>query len=192
LRSGNAGSRGQALLELALVLPLTLLLGCGAVAVVQLARTQIALDTAASAAALVAARGVDAATACQDAHGELLSVLASNSQLLPANLHDDAGGTCTGLSPAVGTLPAGFGTGSFRIWFGYGAALDTFCRVGGAPNGAGVTDGDVVVVMAFRPDLRWIPLVGGWMSPTLRASSVDKIDPFRSRDPQQDPTGDYC
>lgn len=186
------GSEGQALLELALILPLTLLLGCGAVAVVQLARTQMALETAASASALVAARGVDAMTACQDAHSELLSVLGSNAQLLPTTLNDEARGACTGLSPDLSPVPLGAGTGSFRIWFGYGAPLDTFCRIGGAPNASGVTDGDVVVRIAFRPDLRWIPLVGGWMSPTLTASSLDKIDPFRSRDPKQDPTGDYC
>jgi len=52
-----------------------LLLGGGAVAVVEMARSQMALETAASAAALVAARGVDASQACLEAHQELAAVL---------------------------------------------------------------------------------------------------------------------
>lgn len=185
-------SAGQALVELALVLPLTLLLGCGAVAVVQLARTQMALNTAASASALVGARGVDATRACQGARDELQSVLTVNGSLLPSDLQDAGPGECSGALPALSQLPAPTGGGSFAIWFGYGSATDTFCRSGGAPTAGGVTDGDVVVALAFRPDLSWIPLVGGWMSPTLRTSSTEKIDPFRSRDPSQDPTGDDC
>jgi len=183
---------GQALVELALVLPLTLLLGCGAVAVVQLARTQMALSTAASASALVAARAVDSVQACQQAHLELGLVLADSTGLLPAHLRDAAGGRCVGSIPTAAALPTRLGAGSDAIWFGYGAPGDTFCRGGGAPAAGGATDGDVVVAIAFRPDLSWIPLVGGWLSPSLRASATEKIDPFRSRDPAQDQTGDSC
>ena len=190
----RAGRRvdGQALVELALVLPLTLLLGCGAVAIVQLARTQMALGTAASASALVAARGVDSVQACQQAHLELALVLADSEGLLPTRLRDTAGGSCVGSVPVAATLPTSLGGGSDAIWFGYGSQRDTFCRAGGAPTRGGVTDGDVVVALAFRPDLSWIPLVGGWLSPTLSTSATEKIDPFRSRDPAEDQTGDSC
>ena len=183
---------GQALLELALILPLTLLLGCGAVAVVQPARTQMAMNTASSAAALVAARAVDAQSACQQATQELHLVEEESSGLLSGPIRQLGGGRCVGPAPDAGTMPTVAGGGSAQIWFGYGAALDSFCRVGGPPNSSGLTDGDVEVVIAYRPNLQWIPLLGAWMSPSLRASSIQKIDPFRSRDPSQDPTGDDC
>ncbi len=183
---------GQALVELALVLPLTLLLGCGAVAIVQLARTQMALSTAASASALVAARAVDAVQACQQAHLELALVLADSGGLLPAHLHDATSGSCVGSIPVAATLPTSDGKGSEVVWLGFGSPMDTFCRAGGVPGSGGVTDGDVVVAVAYRPDLRWIPLLGAWLSPTLTASATDKVDPFRSRDPSQDQTGDGC
>ncbi len=183
---------GQALVELALVLPLILLLGCGAVGIVQLARTQMALGTAASATALVAARGVTAASACRQAHLELGLVLADSAGLLPAHLHDTLDGACVGSVPITAALPTAPGTGAYAIWFGYGAPGDTFCRAGGVPTRGGVTDGDVVVAVAFRPNLAWIPLLGGWLSPALSATTTDKIDPFRSRNPSQDQTGDDC
>ncbi len=187
---GRAG--GQALLELALVLPIILLLGCGAVAVVQLARTQLAMQTASSAAALVAARAIDAQRACQEATQELRVVEQENSGLLQGHIRQLGGGRCVGPAPNAATMPTSIGGGSAQIWFGYGGALDSFCRVGGPPNSTGLTDGDVEVVIAYRPDLEWIPLLGSWLSPSLRAHSIQKIDPFRSRDPSQDPTGDDC
>jgi hypothetical protein len=152
----------------------------------------MALSTAASASALVAARSVDATRACEGARLELQSVLADNASLLPPALQDAGVGACTGPLPVLSQMPALTGGGSFAIWFGYGAANDTFCRAGGAPTPAGLTDGDVMVALAFRPNLSWIPLVGGWMAPTLRIASTQKVDPFRSRDPGQDPTGDNC
>ena len=152
----------------------------------------MALSTAASATAMVAARSVDATQACQGARIELQTVLADNSSLLPPTLQDAGAGACSGPLPALSRLPVLTGGGSFAIWFGYGAANDTFCRVGGAPTPGGPTDGDVMVALAFRPNLAWIPLVGGWMAPTLRTASTQKVDPFRSRDPGQDPTGDNC
>ncbi len=179
-------------MELALVLPVTLLLGCGAVAVVQLARTQMAMDTATSAGALVAARGIDATSACQAAMHEVKQVEQESSGLLSGPIRRLGGGRCAGPVPDQAMMPASLGRGSVQIWFGYGSPLDTFCRVGGAPDARGLTDGDVEVVMAFRPNLDWVPLVGAWISPTLRASSIQKIDPFRSRDPSQDPSGDAC
>ncbi len=185
-------TEGQALLELALVLPLTLLLGCGAVAVVQLARTQVAMETASSAAALVAARAIDAERACQQATQELQVVEEESAGLLNGPIRQLEARRCVGAVPDEATMPTRMGGGSVQIWLGYGGALNSFCRVGGPPNAAGLTDRDVEVVIAYRPDLQWIPLVGGWMSPSLRASSIQKIDPFRSRDPGQDPTGDAC
>ncbi|MHB1527345.1 MAG: TadE family protein [Candidatus Dormibacteria bacterium] len=189
---GGRRAEGQALVELALILPVILLLGCGAVGIVQLARTQMALGTAASATALVAARAADAASACRQAHLELALVLADSAGLLPAHLHDTLNGACVGSVPVASALPTAPGTGAYTIWFGYGAPGDTFCRAGGVPGSGGVTDGDVVVAVAFRPDLAWIPLLGSWLSPALRATTTDKIDPFRSRDPGQDQTGDNC
>lgn len=180
------------MLELALVLPLTLLLGLGSVAVVQLARTQMALETASSAAALVAARAIDSQRACQEATQELQVVEQESSGLLAGPIRQLGGGRCVGPVPDKLAMPTALGGGSSDIWFGYGAALDSFCRIGGPPDRAGLTDGDVEVVIAYRPNLDWIPVVGNWMSPRLSASSVQKIDPFRSRDPAQDPTGDDC
>jgi hypothetical protein len=183
---------GQALVELALVLPLTLLLGCGAVAVVQLARTQMAMQTASDAAALVAARAVDARVACSQAEEELATVVQESQGLLAGQLHNMTLGTCVGQPPLATALPATPGSGSYQVWFGYGGSDDSFCRLGGAPNATGLTDGDVEVMMAFRPDLDWIPVLGNWLSPVLHASDTEKIAPFRSRDPSQDPTGDDC
>jgi uncharacterized protein (UPF0333 family) len=95
--------RGQALVELAIVLPIILVLACGAVAVVQLARTQMALETAASATALVGARGVDAFEACVDAHRELATVLSESSGLISPNLTDELRGACVGPLPRGGS-----------------------------------------------------------------------------------------
>jgi hypothetical protein len=50
----------------------------------------------------------------------------------------------------------------------------------------------VVATVVYRPNLAWIPLIGSWLSPRLTTSATDKVDPFRSRDPQADPTGDDC
>jgi hypothetical protein len=190
-RPGRSG-RGQALVELALVLPVILVLGCGAVAVVQLARTQVALETAASAAALVGARGVDASEACLDAHHELATVLRESSELVSGDLTDQLRGACVGPLPEVGLVPASPGGGSFALWFGYGGRNDSFCRVGASPLSSGPTDGDMVATVVYRPDLDWIPLIGSWLSPRLTSTAIDKIDPFRSRDPIADPTGDGC
>lgn len=186
------GGGGQALVELALVLPLTLLLGCGAVAVVQLARTQMAMQTASDAAALVGARAVDASAACSQAKEELATVVQESQGLLAGDLRNMTSGSCAGQPPVVTRMRFGPGSGAYQVWFGYGGQSDSFCRIGGAPNASGLTDGDVEVMMAFRPDLDWIPLVGNWLSPVLHTSDTEKIAPFRSRDPGQDPTGDDC
>jgi len=183
---------GQALVELAIALPVVLVLGCGAVAVVQLARTEMAIETAANASALVGARGQDATQACAGAHQELATVLAESHGLLPATLADGLHGACVGPIPASETLPAGLGSGSFEVWFGYGGENDTFCRIGSGPQVGAPTDGDVVATVVYRPDLAWIPLIGYWLSPRLAATATEKIDPFRSRDPTVDPTGDGC
>jgi hypothetical protein len=50
----------------------------------------------------------------------------------------------------------------------------------------------VVATVVYHPNLNWIPLVGSWLSPRLSTTTTDKIDPFRSRDPLVDPTGDSC
>ena len=183
---------GQALVELALVLPIILVIGCGAVAVVQIARTQMAMESAAAAAALVAARGEDAVQACAGAHQELQTVLSESNGLLPTTLQDAMHGGCAGPTLTTTTMPASLGTGSFAIWFGYGAPDDTFCRVGTVPVTGSPTDGDVVATLVYRPDLAWIPLVGGLLSPRLPSAATDKVDPFRSRRPAIDPTGDDC
>jgi hypothetical protein len=183
---------GQALVELAIVLPLALLLGCGAVAIVQLARSQMEMETAASATALVGARGVDATQACLGAHRELATILAESGGLVATDLADELRGGCSGPLPVSRELPAPLGGGSFEIWFGYGGTGDTFCRIGTSPSSGSATDGDLVATLLYRPDLTWIPLVGGWLSPKLTATAIDKIDPFRSRDPAADPTGDDC
>ncbi|MGH7692452.1 MAG: TadE/TadG family type IV pilus assembly protein [Candidatus Dormibacteria bacterium] len=184
--------RGQALVELAVVLPLLLLLGCGAVGVVQVARTQMAINTAANASALVGARGLDAVAACSGAHQELTTVLTESGGLLSPDLSDQLGGSCVGSIPNPGAMPAPQGGGSYALWFGYGASNDSFCRVGSAPQGGAPTDGDVVATLVYRPNLDWIPLVGGWLSPRLSTTATEKIDPFRSRDPKADATGDNC
>jgi len=183
---------GQALVELAVVLPILLLLGCGAVAVVQIARTQMAMEAAASATALVAARGVDATQACSGGHQEMGTVLSESDGLLPLNLTDALRGGCVGAVPQSDDLPAAVGTGSFALWFGYGGPNDTFCRVGSGPGTGTPTDGGVVVTVVYRPNLAWIPLIGSWLSPRLTTIATDKVDPFRSRDPSVDPTGDDC
>ena len=188
----RSASAGQALVELAIVLPMLLLLGGGAVAVVEMARSQMALETAASAAALVAARGVDASQACLEAHQELAAVLADSDGLVATGLVDQLRGGCVGPMRHAADMPAANGGGSFALWFGYGAQNDTFCRVGSRPQSGAATDGDVVATVVYRPDLNWIPLVGAWLSPRLSSTSTQKIDPFRSRDPLRDPTGDNC
>jgi hypothetical protein len=180
------------LLELALVLPLVLVIGCGAVGVVQIARTQMSMETATTAAALVAARGADAAQACTGAHKELSTVLLESRGLLPANLSDYMNGRCSGPIPTSLNMPAPLGSGSFALWFGFGAANDTFCRVGADPDSGTPTDGDVVATIVYRPNLDWIPLVGGWLSPRLTSVASEKVDPFRSREPAIDATGDAC
>ncbi len=174
------------------MLPVVLVLACGSVAVVELARTQMAMDTAASASALVGARGVDASQACVGAHQEMATVLSESQVLLPNDLADDLRGSCEGTLPDENTLAAASGHGSFALWFGYGGASDTFCRIGTAPGAAAPTDGYVVATIAYRPNLGWIPLIGSWLSPRLTAMVIDKVDPFRSRDPNSDPTGDDC
>jgi hypothetical protein len=184
--------RGQALVELAIVLPLVLVLACGAVAVVQLARTQMALQTAASATALVGARGVDASEACLDAHRELATVLSESKGLVSDDLTDELRGECVGPLPEGGLMPASPGGGSFALWFGYGGQNDSFCRVGTSPVSTAPTDGDMVATLVYRPDLEWIPIIGSWLSPRLACTAIDKIEPFRSRDPLADPTGDAC
>lgn len=179
---------GQALVELALVLPVLLLLGLASSAIVLLARTQMAMATATSAAALVAARAPDATAACSGARLQLATSIAESGGLLPASPTDSLGGRCAGPLPA----PAAPGSsGSYFIWLGLGGITDTFCRRG-IPVAGALTDGDVVVSLTYRPNLSWIPMVGGWISPVLSSRSVQKVDPFRSRDPSQDPTGDYC
>jgi hypothetical protein len=191
LPRGRSG-QGQALVELAIVLPIVLVIGCGAVAVVQVARTQIALETAANATALVGARGVDATEACLAAHRELATVLSESSGLVSADLTDELRGACVGPLPESGLLPASPGAGSFALWFGYGGQSDSFCRVGTSPLSSAPTDGDMVAKLVYRPDLEWIPIIGSWLSPRLTSTAIDKIDPFRSRDPIADPTGDNC
>ncbi len=179
--------RGQALVELALVLPILLLLGLAAAAVVQVARTQLAMAAAASAAALVAARAPDATAACTDSRLQLETSVSDSGGLIPATLTDRFAGRCAGPLPA----PAAAVPNSYFIWLGLGGRQDTFCRRGTPVRGS-LTDGDVVVSLAYRPNLSWLPLVGSWLSPELSAQSVQKVDPFRSRDPSQDPTGDSC
>ena len=183
---------GQALVELALVLPVVLIVGCGAVAVVQLARTQMTLESATAAAALVAARGADATEACSSAHRELQTVLAESGGLVPTTIEDEMHGGCVGPLPSSQAMPASLGAGSFALWFGYGGADDTFCRVGALPTASGPTDGDVMATVVYRPNLGWIPLLGGLLSPRLISAATDKVNPFRSREPSIDPTGDDC
>ena len=50
----------------------------------------------------------------------------------------------------------------------------------------------MVATLVYRPDLEWIPVVGSWLSPHSLPRCIDKIDPFRSRDPLADSTGDSC
>ncbi len=184
---GRRSVLGQALVELALVLPVLLLLGLAATAIVQVARTQLAMAAAAAASALVAARAPDAAAACAEARLQLETSVSDSGGLIPAALSDRFGGRCAGPLPAPGAAMPN----SYFIWLGLGGAQDTFCRRGTPVRGS-LTDGDVVVFLTYRPNLSWLPLVGSWLSPELRAQSVQKIDPFRSRDPSQDPTGDNC
>lgn len=186
--SRTSAQPGQALVELALVLPLLVLLGCGAVAIVQVARTQMALATAASATALVGARAPDATAACSDALQQLRTVVSDNSSLMGGPLSNRLGTGCTGPLPQPTSARRGLG---FAIWLGYGEVSDTFCRRGGPPTD-GITDGEVVVSLTYRPKLGWIPVVGNWLAPTLTSRSVQKVDPFRSRDPRQNPAGDNC
>jgi hypothetical protein len=174
------------------VLPVMLVLSCGAVAVVQLARTQIAMGAAASASALVGARGADATQACAAAHRELAMILSESGELLSQDLTDTLQGTCAGSLPNSSTMPASLGGGSFALWFGFGGPDDSFCRIGTSPIAGAPTDGEVVATVVDRPNLAWLPLVGSWLSPRLVATATDKIDPFRSRDSDADSTGDDC
>jgi Flp pilus assembly protein TadG len=68
--------RGQALLELALCAPILVLLALGTVATVQIADARAGLDAATEAAADVAARSPDAATALTSGQARFASVLA--------------------------------------------------------------------------------------------------------------------
>jgi Flp pilus assembly protein TadG len=72
----NRKSRGQSLLELALCVPILLLLALGAAAAVQVADANAGLDAATQAAAAVAARAGDAATAQRDAERSFESMVA--------------------------------------------------------------------------------------------------------------------
>jgi hypothetical protein len=152
----------------------------------------MALETAASATALVGARGVDAAEACLGAHRELATVLSESGGLISANLADELHGACVGPLPVSSLMPAALGGGSFGLWFGYGGQNDTFCRVGASLGSSVPTDGDMVATLVYRPDLGWIPMIGSWLSPRLATTAIDKVDPFRSRDPLADSTGDGC
>jgi Flp pilus assembly protein TadG len=68
--------RGQSLLELALCAPILVLLALGTVATVQIADARAGLDAATEAAADVAARSPDAATALTSGQARFASVLA--------------------------------------------------------------------------------------------------------------------
>jgi Flp pilus assembly protein TadG len=70
-------TRGQALVELALALPVLLILVLGTVAVTALVADQAALDQATSAAAAAAARAPDIATAVAEADDAFSGVLAA-------------------------------------------------------------------------------------------------------------------
>jgi hypothetical protein len=150
------------------------------------------LETAASAAALVGARGIDASQACLAAHRELATVLSESAGLVSVGPADELHGACIGPLPDSSLMPVGVGRGSFALWFGYGAQNDTFCRVGASSQLSIPTDGDMVATLVYRPDLEWIPVIGSWLSPRLAFTAIDKIDPFRSRDPLADSAGDSC
>jgi len=70
------GSRGQALVELALCVPFVLLLGVGAAAVVDLADATSGLRAATDEAVAAAATAPDAASARAAAHSRFASVIA--------------------------------------------------------------------------------------------------------------------
>ncbi len=184
--------RGQAFVELALVAPLLILLVLGAVALVQLAQTQVALNTAASATAFVVARGADARDACRAGHRQLSTVIGEAATLRHGRFRDVLRGRCIGPLPDAGRLPVSPGAGSLAIWFGRSAPGHAFCRMGTPSRPGRPSDGDVVVLVAFMPALDWIPGVGRWLDQRLIGRAVVKIEPFRSRLPAVDPTGDHC
>ncbi|HUY61068.1 MAG TPA: TadE family protein [Candidatus Dormibacteraeota bacterium] len=186
------GWRGQAFVELALVAPVLILLVLGAVTLVQLAQTQVALNTAASATAFVVARGADARDACRAGHQQLSTVIGEAPTLRHGRFQDVLHGRCVGPLPDAGRLPAAPGAGSLAIWFGRSAPGRAFCRVGTATPPGTPSDGDVVVLVAFMPAFDWIPGVGRWLDQRLVGRAVAKIEPFRSRLPAVDPTGDHC
>jgi len=78
--------RGQALLELALCAPVVILLAVGVAAVVQVEDASAGLDAATHAAASVAARAPDPATADIAAHTRFASIV-NGYQLYEATLH---------------------------------------------------------------------------------------------------------
>ena len=185
-------ARGQAFVELALVAPVLILLVLGSVALVQLAQTQVALNTAASATAFVVARGADARDACRAGHQQLATVIGEAATLRRGRFEDVLHGRCTGPLPDAARLPSTPGAGSLAIWFGRAAPNHAFCRMGAATAPGTPGDGDVMVLVAFTPSLGWIPGVGPWLDRRLVGRAVAKIEPFRSRLPAVDPTGDHC
>ncbi|HVA21965.1 MAG TPA: TadE/TadG family type IV pilus assembly protein [Candidatus Micrarchaeia archaeon] len=183
---------GQAFVELALVAPLVALLVVGMVAVVQLTRTQVALDAAAEAAALVAARAPDATAACADGHRQLAQVVEASRPLAGVRFRDGLAGGCVGSVPDASALALSRTGGADAIWFGRRPGR-AFCRIGGAGPGTGGADpGDVRVVLAVQPRLGWLPGGGAWLPLRLTADAVAKIDAFRSRDVAVTTEGDAC
>jgi Flp pilus assembly protein TadG len=108
-------SRGQALLELALTLPLLLIVGLGAAQFVRLAISRTGLDAATSAAAAAAARAPNS-TAAVSAAGAAFSGVAAGYGIGSPTLSVDLGGfqrggtvTATGqasLSLGLSQVPA--------------------------------------------------------------------------------------
>ncbi len=190
-RTADAGAAsGQAFVELALVTPLVVLLVLGVVTVVQLARTQVAIRTAAQAAALVAARAPDAVAACADGHAQLSWIVDASAPLAGVTFRDALAGRCVGRFPQASALPLSPSGGADAIWFGSRPGR-AFCRIGGA-GPAGANPGDVVVVMAVRPRIDWLPGGGAWLPVRMSARALVKIDAFRSRDVAVTTEGDGC
>ncbi|HUY96537.1 MAG TPA: TadE/TadG family type IV pilus assembly protein [Verrucomicrobiae bacterium] len=181
---------GQAFVELALVTPLILLLVLGVVTLVQLARIGGALDAAAQAAALVAARAPDAVAACGDGHAQLAQVVAASPPLAGVWFRDGLAGRCVGAQPAASRLALSRSGGAEAIWFGTGPQR-AFCRIGGGAPGL-ANPGDVLVVVALRPRLAWLPDGGAWLPLRLSARALVKVDAFRSRDVAVSTEGDRC
>jgi hypothetical protein len=84
-------NRGQALVELAVCMPIVILLGLGSVGVVQVADAQTGLQAATDAAVSVAARAPDAAVAAEAA-GARFHELAAGYPILNATIVLAAGG----------------------------------------------------------------------------------------------------